>query len=86
MLLFAGLVLLAAEPSAGLTIPWGADTLDDPILLPQCEDLTFTLSGTNSVMQFQTKDKFERCDFNRSLPVLPISNNGAYTITGSSMG
>lgn len=87
MLLFAGLVLLAAEPSAGLTIPWGADTpSDDPILLPQCEDLTFTLSGTNSIMQFQTKDKFERCDFNRSLPVLPTSNNGAYTITGSSMG
>lgn len=86
-LLFMGLVglLLTAEPTSGLTITWGADT-PDSVELPQCEDLTFTLSGTNSFLQFQTKEKYERCDFNRSLPVLSTKNNGVYTITGSSMG
>lgn len=86
-LLFMGLVglLLTAEPTSGLTVPWGADT-PDSVELPQCEDLTFEYSGTNSIMQFQTKDKFERCDFNRSLTMLSTKNNGVYTITGSSMG
>ena len=91
MLHFAGLVLLlTAEPISGLTIPWGRDTpetlISNPVLLPQCEDLTFVLSGTNSVMKFQTKDKFQKCDFDKSVPVLSTKNNGAYTITGSSMG
>ena len=86
-LLFMGLVglLLTAEPTSGLTVTWGADT-PDSVELPQCEDLTFEYSGTNSIMQFQTKDKFERCDFNRSLTMLSTKNNGVYTITGSSMG
>ena len=85
--LFMGLVglLLTAEPTSGLTVTWGADT-PDSVELPQCEDLTFEYSGTNSIMQFQTKDKFERCDFNRSLTMLSTKNNGVYTITGSSMG
>ena len=87
MVLFMGLVglLLTAEPTSGLTVTWGADT-PDSVELPQCEDLTFEYSGTNSIMQFQTKDKFERCDFNRSLIMLSTKNNGVYTITGSSMG
>ena len=86
-LLFMGLVglLLTAEPTSGLTVTWGADT-PDSVELPQCEDLTFEYSGTNCIMQFQTKDKFERCDFNRSLTILSTKNNGVYTITGSSMG
>ena len=85
--LFMGLVglLLTAEPTSGLTVTWGADT-PDSVELPQCEDLTFEYSGTNSIKQFQTKDKFERCDFNRSLTMLSTKNNGVYTITGSSMG
>ena len=78
-------LLLTAEPTSGLTVTWGADT-PDSVELSQCEDLTFEYSGTNSIMQFQTKDKFERCDFNRSLTMLSTKNNGVYTITGSSMG
>ena len=87
MLLFMGLVglLLSAEPTSGLTITWGADT-PDSVQLPQCEDLTFTFSGTNSLVLFQTKDKFERCDFDRSVRMVSAKNNGAYTITGSSIG
>lgn len=87
MLLFMGLVglLLTAKPTSALAITWGADA-PEVVQLPQCEDLTFAFSGTNSIMQFQTKDKFERCDFNRSLTILSTKNNGVYTITGSSMG
>lgn len=65
----------------GVTIDWTANP-EEKILLPQCEDLTFALTGTHDIQNFNKKGRFKQCDFSISTVMLGATTNEDVTMTG----
>jgi len=76
----SSLTLLASAVN-GVTIDWTANP-EEKVLVPQCEDLTFALTGTHDIQNFNKKGRFKRCDFSSSTVMLGATSNEEVTMTG----
>lgn len=75
------LLALAACRAEGAIIDWTANP-EETVLLPQCEDLTFSLTGTHNIKNLNKKGRFKRCDFSRSTTLLDVTRNEEFTFGG----